>query len=170
MIELARKAFYSFHFIPDNWRASQVRNIGVVEGNSPVSDNAWEEVKKKGEKAIQDWIDDQLKGRTVTIVLIGEKTAGRKWINYEIKKSWGDGKGVVGIYIHNLKNKEGDQSTIGKNPFEDFTITVDGVKKNLSNIVKSYDPPYKTSTNVYNHIKNNLSKWVEEAIEIRKKY
>lgn len=24
--------FYSFHYAPDNWRASQVRNIGAVEG------------------------------------------------------------------------------------------------------------------------------------------
>jgi hypothetical protein len=30
-----RKVFYSFHYMPDAWRASQVRNMGVVEG--PVS-------------------------------------------------------------------------------------------------------------------------------------
>ena len=28
------------------------------------------------------------------IVLIGESTANRKWINYEITKSWNDHKGV----------------------------------------------------------------------------
>ncbi|HBS44085.1 MAG TPA: hypothetical protein DEA91_05740, partial [Paenibacillus sp.] len=96
---MARKAFYSFHYKPDNWRASQVRNIGAIEGNSSISDNDWEEVEKGGDKAIQDWIDKQLKGRSCTIVLIGEKTAGRKWIKYEIKKSWNQSKGVLGIYI-----------------------------------------------------------------------
>lgn len=165
---MARKAFYSFHFVPDCWRASQVRNIGVVEGNSPVSDNDWEEVKKKGDKAIQDWIDGQLKGRSVTVVLIGENTAGRKWIEYEIKKSWNDGKGVVGIYIHNLKDSNSTQSKKGSNPFAAFTVGND--KKKLSDIVKAYDPPYSSSTNVYDHIKDNLEKWVEEAIEIRNKY
>lgn len=45
---MSRKAFYSFHFKPDSWRASQVRNIGVVDGNQPVSDNDWEDVKKRG--------------------------------------------------------------------------------------------------------------------------
>lgn len=167
---MARRCFYSFHYVPDNWRASQVRNIGVVEGNTPVSDNDWEEVKKGGDKAIQNWIDDQLKGRSCTIVLIGEKTAGRKWIKYEIEKSWNSNKGLVGIYVHNLKNSDGEQSDKGKNPFEDFTITIDGKTKKLSDIVKAYDPPYKTSTYVYDHIKENLSKWVEEAIEIRNKY
>lgn len=43
-----RKVFYSFHYKPDNWRASQVRNIGAVEGNKPASDNDWEEVVKGG--------------------------------------------------------------------------------------------------------------------------
>jgi hypothetical protein len=167
---LSRKVFYSFHFIPDNWRAAQVRNIGVIEGNTPVSDNDWEEVKKKGEKAIQEWIDGQLKGRSCTVVLIGENTAGRKWIEYEIKKSWDNGKGLVGIYIHNLKNSEGQQSEKGKNPFENFTLTVDGKKKKLSEIVRAYDPPYTRSTNVYNNIEENLENLVEEAITIRNKY
>ena len=39
-----RRTFFSFHYKPDNWRAAKVRNMGVVEGNSPVSDNDWETV------------------------------------------------------------------------------------------------------------------------------
>lgn len=165
---MIRKVFYSFHYAPDNWRVSQVRNIGVVEGNQPVSDNDWEVVKKGGDDAIRRWIDGQLDGRSCTIVLIGENTAGRKWIKYEIEKSWNSGKGVVGIYIHNLKNVYGKQANKGKNPFDDFTLKRNGEK--LSNIIKAYDPPFYTSTNVYAYIKNNLSKWVEEAILIRDRY
>lgn len=165
---MSRKAFYSFHFKPDSWRASQVRNIGVVDGNQPVSDNDWEDVQKGGDSAIQEWIDGQLAGRSCTIVLIGENTAGRKWIEYEIKKSWNDGKGVFGIYIHNLKDKDGKQSSKGNNPFDDFTMERDN--KKLSSIVRAYDPPYYNSADVYNYIKNNLESWVEEAISIREDY
>lgn len=57
---MTRKAFYSFHYKNDNWRASTVRNIGSVEGNKPASDNDWEEVKKGGDSAIQKWIDGQM--------------------------------------------------------------------------------------------------------------
>lgn len=160
---MGRRVFFSFHYKPDNWRASQVRNIGVVEGNQPVSDNDWEEITKKGDDAIQQWIDGQLSGRSCAIVLIGAATAGRKWIKYEIKKAWNDGKGLVGIYAHNLKDKDSNQASKGRNPFEDFTV---GDKK-LSSIVKAYDPPYSASTSVYDHIKSNLEKWVEEAISIR---
>lgn len=74
--------------------------------------------------------------------------------------------GVLVVYIHNLKDSAGDQTTKGKNPLDYIKL---GDAK-LSTIAKAYDPPYLTSTNVYNHIKENLAEWVEEAIRIRKNY
>ena len=163
---MARKAFYSFHYIPDNWRASKIRNMGVIEGNKPATDNDWEEITSGGDKAIQKWIDGQLYGKSIAIVLIGAKTAGRKWIKYEIKKAWDDGKGVLGIYIHNITDRYELQSAKGRNPFDDFKIG----ETDMSKIVKAYDPPYSTSKSVYNYIKNNLGDWIEEAIGIRESY
>lgn len=163
---MARRVFYSFHYKNDNWRASQVRNIGSVEGNKPATDNDWEDVKKGGEKAIQKWIDDQMKGKSAVVILVGEKTAGRKWIKYEIKKAWESGKGLIGICIHNLKDSSGNQSSKGRNPFEDFTV--DG--KKLSSIVSLKNPPYLSSKYVYDHISENLEDWIEEAIETRNEY
>lgn len=162
---MARKVFYSFHYKPDNWRTSQVRNIGVIEGNASVTDNDWEAVTKGGEKAIKKWIDDQLNGRSCTIVLIGSNTAGRKYINYEIIKTWNDNKGVVGIYIHKLLDSNKNSSTKGENPFE--KITIGDTTKKLSSLVKAYNPSQTTSTAVYSHIADNVSDWVEEAIKIR---
>jgi len=162
---MAKKVFFSFHYKPDNWRASQVRNAGMVEGNKPVSDNDWETITGRGEAAIESWIDGQLSGRPCAVVLIGTGTAGRKWIKYEIKKAWNDGKGLAGIYIHNLKDVAESQSSKGRNPFEDFTVGSD--KKTLSSVVKAYDPPYTSSTNVYEYIKENIAEWVDEAITIR---
>ena len=105
-------------------------------------------------------------GKSCVIVLIGSQASGRKWINYEIGKAWEDGKGLLGIYIHNLKGANGDQSQEGANPF--YRLSVNG--KRLSDIVKAYDPPYKRSTNVYAHIEENIADWVEEAIWIRQNY
>ena len=64
-----RQVFYSFHFKNDSWRAGQVRNIGVVEGNMPVSSNDWEEVKRKGDDSIKRWIDTHMDYRSCVIVL-----------------------------------------------------------------------------------------------------
>lgn len=96
---------------------------------------------------------------------MGQATAGRKWISYEISESWNKNKGVVGVRIHNLKDLNQCQSIRGGNPFDYVTL-----KKNnaaLSTLVKLYDPPYAVSTDAYNYIKNNLANWVEEAITIR---
>jgi hypothetical protein len=167
---MARKVFHSFHYKPDSHRASQVRNIGALQGNTPVSSNKWEEVKQGGDAAVKRWINGQLVGRTCTIVLIGAGTAGRKWIKYEIEKSWNDRKAVMGIHIHNLKDLSGFQSTKGRNPFDDFTLEVGGRTVKLSSVVKVYDPPFSTSKSVYKHIVNNVENWVETAIAIRAKY
>lgn len=101
-------------------------------------------------------------------MLIGSATAGRKWIKYEIETAWNDGKGLVGVYVHNLKDADSQQSSKGRNPFDDFTMNRDNAR--LSSIVKAYDSPYTTSTYVYDHIKDNLADWVEEAIQIRSNY
>jgi hypothetical protein len=140
-----------------------------VEGNQAVSDNDWESITKGGDSAIQKWIDGQLSGKSCAVVLIGNATAGRKRINYEIEKAWNDKKGVVGIYVHNLKDRDGKQVIKGRNPFDEFTMNRDKTTK-LSSVVKAYDPPYSTSTNVYDYVTSKLAGWVDEAISIREKY
>ena len=98
-----RQVFYSFHYDPDNWRAQQIRQIGAIEGNQPATPNNWEKVRRGGDRAIKQWIDGQMRGRSCTVVLVGSNTAGREYIDYEIVKSWNTGMGVVGIYIHGLQ-------------------------------------------------------------------
>lgn len=152
-----RKIFYSFHFANDVMRVQQVRNMGVVEGNTPVSANAWEEVKRKGQAAIETWINDNMKGKSCVIVLIGTDTHKRPWVDYEIKKAWKDGKAILGIYIHNINCPNNGKCTKGKNPFDAITF-----KRGETVIVpKVYDPQ---ASDAYNDIANNLSSWVEAAI------
>jgi hypothetical protein len=163
---MTRKVFHSFRYSLDSHRVQQVRNIGALEGQSSLSANAWEDKKNAGDAAVQAWIDSKMSGRSCVIVFIGRYTANRKWINYEIKKGWNDGKGVLGVRIHNLKNLASEQTVKGANPLD--YLTVNGTK--LSSIAKTYDPPYTTSTYVYNNIKENLEDWVEAAIKIRDNY
>jgi hypothetical protein len=163
---MARKVFYSFHYQPDNWRAATVRSIGTIEGNKPASDNGWETVTNGGEPAIKKWISSQMDGRTCTVVLIGERTAGRKWINHEIIKSWNEGMGVVGIYIHGIKNSDSNIANKGSNPFDKIKYGTSG--KKLSEIVKCYAPQGANSKERYDWISTHLENAVEEAIKIRK--
>jgi len=163
---MPRKIFYSFHYKPDSWRVSKIRNIGAIEGNKPASDNDWETVKGEGDAAIKKWIKGQMLGRSCAVVLIGENTAGRKWINYEIVESWGKGMGILGIHIHKITNSLGEQSAMGDNPFSGFTIK----DKSLSSIVRTYAPPFSISSDVYSHIVENIADWIDEAIAIRNEF
>ena len=163
---MARRCFYSFHYVPDSSRAAQVRNMGKIEGNTPVSDNDWETVTKGGDAAIKKWIADQMKGRSCTVVLIGSDTADRKWINYEIATSWYEGMGVVGVRIHGLKNLGGKVSAKGKNPFQFINYGDKG--KKLSSIVEVYDPAGADSKERYAWISKYLGNFVEKAVKIRK--
>jgi hypothetical protein len=163
---MARKCFFSFHFIPDCVRASQVRQIGTIEGNPPARDNDWETVVGGGDAAIKKWIAGQMEGKTCAIVLVGENTANRKWINHEIAEAWNRGLGVVGIRIHGLKNFDGETASQGGNPFDHVTLSAS--QKKLSSIVKCYNPSGADSKERYMWISKNLEAAVEEAIAIRK--
>ncbi len=160
-----RQVFYSFHYKPDYWRVATVRSIGSIDGNRPAPDNDWESIANGGDREIERWIAEQMRYRSCTVVLVGEKTANRKWINHEIIKSWNGHMGVVGIYIHGLKDKDGYISNKGNNPFDYITHGSSG--KKLSSIVKCYNPQGSNSKERYAWISEYLGAAVEEAIKIR---
>lgn len=142
---MARRVFFSFHYQRDVWRVNQIRNIPEITGAAAAGfqdASLWEETKKKGDAAIKKLIDDGLYNTSVTVVFIGNKTAGRKYINYEIEQSIARGNGLVGIQVHHLK---------------DSTLFTDSVG----------DTPYKLTSGGYKVYKytnsDNLAKHIEEA-------
>lgn len=162
-----RQVFFSFHYTPDNWRAAQVKNMGIVDNSSTWSANDWEEVRYKSDAKIKEWIDSQMAMRSCVVVLIGKETSLRKWVKYEIEKAYELGKGIVGVYIHGLKNADGEQTTQGSNPFYSI-YNKDGHR--LSNYVECYNPPHSSSTYVYDDIKENLNDYIERAIDNKGTY
>ncbi|MDR3306493.1 MAG: TIR domain-containing protein [Endomicrobium sp.] len=156
-----RRVFFSFDYDNDVMRVSQIKQMGVIEdGSTLVSSNDWEKIKRGGYTAIKKWINDNMNGRSCIVVLIGTDTAESKWVKYEIEKAWNDGKGVLGIYIHNIKCARHGYCPIGNNPF-DFTYN----GQNLSSYVECFNPK---DYDAYNDITNNLENWIERAIAKRR--
>jgi hypothetical protein len=88
-----------------------VRNSWVAQGREAAGfiDSAeFEKLKKKGDDAIEAWIDDQLNGTSVTVVLVGKFTCESKWVKYEIDESEGRGNGLLGIDVSKIKNLNGN--------------------------------------------------------------
>ncbi len=156
---MARRVLFSFHYEAVVWRAGQVRNHWVTKDRESAGfwDAAtWEAVKKKGDAAIEKWIDDQLYGTSVTVVLIGAETATRPYVGYEIKQSHDKGNGLLGINIHNLKDSNSRTTTKGVNPLSNWHIQQNGQKALLSNIYSTYDW-------VNDDGRTNMGNWIEAA-------
>ncbi len=142
---MARKVFFSFHYARDSWRVGQVRNCNVVSGydKNPFYDKAeWEGIKKQGDQAIINWIKKQLDGTSVTVVLIGNATSSRRWVKHEIKRSIELKKGLIGIDISKIKDRDGNTDDAGVNP------------------LPSGYPVYLWNKN---NGRENLGKWIEDA-------
>ena len=116
---MARRVFFSFDHDGDIWRANQVRNSNVVAGPHLAGffdHSEYEEASKTGKIGTQRMILNHLKDTTVTVVLIGTETANRPWVKYEIKQSIAHKNGLLGIYIHHLKDSNRLASPRGPKP------------------------------------------------------
>ncbi len=167
---MARRVFFSFHFKNDHSRTQQVRNMNSLDGNSPVTPNRWEEIKKTGDEAIKKWINDNMSGKSCLVVLVGSETATRPWVKYEIRKAWEEKKGVLGIHIHGLKDLNGSTSQKGNSPFTNLKVTEEGKTVTLGTAPTLKNPSGSTSKDVYASIQNGIDDWIEEAIKNRASY
>lgn len=160
---MARKTFFSFHYERDAWRAGVVRNCNLIPSDDEfgfVDAVDWESIKRQGDRAIEAWINDQLKNTSVTVVLIGAETAERDWVDYEIRESWKRGNGLLGLRIHNIKDSESRTDVPGRHPLDHVSLA-DGTA--LSRVFTTYDW-------VNDDGRSNLGSWIESAYNTRKAY
>lgn len=157
---MARRAFFSFHYTRDIWRANVVRNSWMTHADRTAAGfwdaSLWEEAKRKGRAAIERMIDVGLQNTSVTVVLIGAQTAYRDYVRYEIAESHGRGKGLLGIYIHNISDQRGNEDVIGDNPFAQLYFDNNGRRTYLSEIYPTY---YWFGDDGY----LNIGSWIEAA-------
>jgi hypothetical protein len=141
---MARRVFFSFKYKLDVSRAMVVRNSWVAQGKEAAGfiDAAdFESLKRQGDQAIKRWIDGQLKGTSVTVVLVGAATCDSRWVKYEIDQSQALGHGLLGIDISKIKNFNGDTT------------------QRCGQIPKGYDFYLWNNDDGY----NNLGDWIEQA-------
>ncbi|WP_448071117.1 TIR domain-containing protein [Georgenia yuyongxinii] len=154
-----KTVFYSFHYERDVNRVQLVRNIHALEGQPLLNAQDWEAVRRRGQEAIVAWIDEQMKYKRAVVVLIGQETASRPWVIYEIEKAWKNKTPLLGVNIHGLSSF-GSADSKGANPF-DKASGVSGIPV--------FDP---TRTDwhgdvdtkaTYSNLVENLENWIAQA-------
>ena len=157
---MARRVFFSFHYDEDINRSMIVRNSWVIQGKEAAGfiDKAeFEKIKRNGENAVCKWIDKQLEGTSITIVLIGKETLNRPFVQYEIIKSIERGNAIIGIHIHNLRDMITQRTTVKGNPHTIIGYYNDGTPAYFDYICDDlYD--YLEDNGYY-----NLGSWIEKA-------
>lgn len=128
---MPRYTFFSFAYDDvKNFKVNVVRNSWLLHNSKEtfIDSSIWEKKKAINSTAVRNLINDGLHRTSVTAVLIGENTANRRWVNYEIVKSFDKGNGIFGVHLNRIKGKHQIISAKGKNPLErlSFRISVDG--------------------------------------------
>ncbi|MEY4512430.1 MAG: hypothetical protein RLZZ450_4552 [Pseudomonadota bacterium] len=163
---MARHVFYSLHYDGDRARAELVRNIPGLVAHLEAKQAEWDVIKRSGDFALKRWFEQQIKGRSCLIVLIGAQTASRPLVQYEIAR-WSKLKlGMLGVHIHQLKDAKGKPGVKGANPFEQAASGLGA----LAAQIPVYEAPETDSKLAYRYIADNLAKWVESAVAKRPVY
>lgn len=160
---MARSSFVSFHYQRDHWRVQQILKMGALDQQPELPSQNWEEVKRRGDAAVEAWIDEQMKYKQAVIVLIGNETASRKFVRYEISRAWSIKKPLLGIRIHGLKDSQQRTDQPGANPFASFSFS--DSTRTYADYVPVYDPSNytgkyaPTSSDIYAAIRTNIATW-----------
>ncbi len=114
-----RRCFFIFDYDNDLARAKQIGELGLEPANAPAGFDAsrWAGARNTGPAEVQRLIDEALKGTSATVVLIGERTAELDYVDYAIDRSIARQNGILGIFIHGLKDENGETGTKGAVPY-----------------------------------------------------
>lgn len=154
---MAKSVFYSFHYDRDVHRVQLVRNINAIDGKPELNGQEWETVRRKDRNTVVKWIDDQMSYKRAVVVLIGQETASRPWVIYEIGKAWAAKKPILGVRIHGLSSM-GVVDGPGPDPF---------TKANGVSGVPIFDPTVNDwrgnidSKATYNNLVERLPGWAD---------
>ena len=111
----------------------RLKNSGCDVCNSSVEKKDYRPYKLS-DATIARYLRKCIRWAGTFIVMIGEHTHERPWVNYEIRQAYLQGKNIVGVYMHGCKDKvelpeaykRYGGSPIGWNSLEKLTGIIEG--------------------------------------------
>lgn len=141
---MARRTFFSFHYEPDVSRAWVVRNswvTKVAQGERRdagfFDSSVFEAQQRESDDALKRFLREGLKNTTVTCVLVGEQTCLRRWVRYEILRSFIRGNGLLAVRIHTICGLNKRPCVEGGNPFRNLAFTIDDDRVRFKEYMKA---------------------------------
>lgn len=138
---MARKTFFSFHYQPDVTRAWVVRNSWVIKDDRESAgffdSSVFESKRRESDDVLKNFLRTAINGTSVTCVLYATETAWRRWVRYELVRSFIHGSGILAVDMHSILDFEQKKAKSGPNPLNclAFKVVDDRVKFLEKNIV-----------------------------------
>jgi hypothetical protein len=125
---VAKRVFFSFHYQDViDFRANVVRQHWLTKPDREVAGffdaSIWSNAKLAGDVGIKRVINAGLEGTSVTCVLVGSATASRRWVRYEIMRSFRRGNALLSVHINSIKGRDQQVKLPGTNPLTQLGIT-----------------------------------------------
>ena len=125
---MAKRVFFSFHYQDViDFRANVVRQHWLCKPEREAAGffdaSIWENAKLSGDTGIKRVINSGLVGTSTTCVLIGSETYARRWVRYEIMKSFRKGNSIVAVHINSIKGRDQLTKAKGLNPLSHLGVT-----------------------------------------------
>jgi hypothetical protein len=76
----------------------------------------WEDARKDGDVAVKRLINAGLEGTSTTCVLIGSQTFNRRWVTYELMRSFKRGNAILAVHVNSITGKDRQTKPLGPNP------------------------------------------------------
>lgn len=141
---MARRTFFSFHYKPDVMRAWNVRNSWVTKVARGERSSAGffdssvvEAAERESVETLKTFLRNGLKNTSVTCVLVGQHTALRRWVRYEIFRSFIRGNGLLAVRINSITTPNSGPTLAGSNPFGNLAFVVDDDRIRFKEYMKS---------------------------------
>jgi hypothetical protein len=120
---MAKRVFFSFHYQDViDFRANVVRQHWLTKPDREAAGffdaSIWGNAKLSGDIGIKRVINSGLENTTVTCVLIGTATYARRWVRYEIMKSFRRGNAILAVHINTIKGRDQFTKAKGANPLK----------------------------------------------------
>lgn len=132
---MPKRVYFGFDYEDvKTFRANVVRNHDIVKRS--IEDvgffdaSIWEDAELHGADAVKRLINSGLENTSVTCILIGTSTWQRRWVRYEILKSYDRGNVMLGVHINGIRDKNQRTFLQGRSPFDyvGFVVSSDGKK------------------------------------------
>jgi hypothetical protein len=118
-ISRVRRVYFSLNYEHDLKRVQKIRlpaNIIAGSAGGLSGPDGWQKITRRGPMAVRGVIDDALSNTVATVVCIGSRSIGSRYLDYELERSLDRGNALLGLRIGGIPDEYGQLDEGGQVP------------------------------------------------------